>query len=77
MAVTSTDQAGWVLWFCQGAPESSAGGGSGLKRLEDRVTALSLTRQTRRAWNSGPLGTRRMTYPLHLTGSFSPPSSIF
>ena len=32
MAVTSTDRAGWVL-FCQGAPESSAVGDSGLKGL--------------------------------------------
>ena len=78
MAVTSTDRAGWVLWFCQGAHESSFGGGSGLNvwKLGSQLK-VSSDWQTGRAWNSGPLGTRLMTYSLHLTSSFSPPSSIF
>ena len=53
--------------LCPGAHKGSTDRGSGSKNIsEDGNTAKRLIRQTgSRGMNSGPLGTRQVTYPLH------------
>ena len=52
--------------LCLGAPESSTGSGSGLKRLRGRGRGLKShpTDRWSRGSNSGPLGIRRVTSPI-------------
>ena len=57
--------------LCPGAPEGPTDSGSGLKGLRGRGHGLKShpTDGESRESNSGLLGTRRVTYPLHLGGS--------
>ena len=59
--------------LCPEHLEGLTGSGSGLKRLRRRGRILKCrpTNWESRRLNSGPLGTRRVTYPLHHGGLLS------